>query len=72
MAVRLWFLALCPVVAMMTAGPASAEPSAADICNQVAFGVPPGQVADSIHRGDPRINIFMAGQMVWEALKTCE
>ena len=41
------------------------------ICQQIALGESPGDIAERLHQGDGRLSIWQTGQMVWGALPDC-
>ena len=66
------------VLAMTGAGYAKADPDTIDspdlngiICQQIALGQTPGEIAEQLHQGDGRLSIWQTGQMVWGALPEC-
>lgn len=65
--------ALVFVAAAAWPADAHASPSLPDIvCQQVALGQSPGQVADELHQGDPRIGWGQAANTVWSSLQDCD
>lgn len=60
------------VAVMLGAGVAHAEPGVDDVvCDQLALGVPPGQIANQLHQGDPRYSVTDTTQTVLDASHTC-
>jgi hypothetical protein len=41
------------------------------ICEQIALGETPGEIAERLHQGDLRMSIWETGQRVWSALPEC-
>jgi hypothetical protein len=62
------------VIAMLTSGVAHADDDGGIdqvICNQLALGQSPGQIAGELHDGNATITRQRAVQRVWEALPEC-
>jgi hypothetical protein len=60
-------------------GVANADPETIDqpdlngiICGQMLLGETPIEIAERMHKGDPRMSQQQAGQKVWETLQECE
>lgn len=69
------FAALLALAAVLAAAPANADnedlgrdDTAEAICTADDLGQTPSQIADSIHRGDPRWNTPRAWQKTWWTL----
>jgi hypothetical protein len=41
------------------------------ICQQMALGESPSEIAERLHEGDGRMSIWETGQRVWSALPEC-
>jgi hypothetical protein len=70
---KLIAIAVIPLAALMlSAGVAHADDGIDQtICNQLALGQSPGQIAGELHDGNATITRQRASQRVWEAMPDC-
>jgi hypothetical protein len=57
--------------ALLHAGLARGDDTAELICQQLRLGQTPGQIADELHRGDPRRSVQQSLTTIWEDMPDC-
>jgi hypothetical protein len=70
---KLKLIAAASIFALMTLSPIAHADDGIDqtVCNQLAIGQSPGQIAGELHDGNATITRQRATQRVWEAMPDC-